>query len=516
MSLAASRPKPSLETGPAGVYIPSPWGNTYHHVTDNGVVIDEILGGGSAGPGKTVVLFRDPLFQMQREHQRCLLPRDHPHYIRWGESSGYALLLRRTTPMIEELWKMSFIIFPKWDPKAEPEARTMTWRFQSGYRYQFGHCNDVDDWMRYAGNAKTWIGYDELNQFEESQYENINMWLRTSDPVLMHDLRIRSASNPVFTKPKGENISVRDPNWVRRVFVDPHPAGNVIIREQKTYNGQTYTTRRLYLSARLTDNPDKAFQESYMRRLVKRPKHIQRALIEADWYVTPGGYFEKVWDPDIHVVDPFEVPLDWPRWRAMDWGYKTMGVVLWFAMDPDGNIYCIRELTFSEMTVSQVCEQIERIETAMGMWYAGRSMLSGVADTQIWEKRGDDGITKVEAFRRKGIVWQYATKERIDNAQAISSRLADHRNRATLPGLMIFRSCMRTIQYFPNILAEPDNPEMPMKGGMDHHFETMGYGVRYGERGASAIPHHDAARAAIDDRDYDDSAERGSDGYGGY
>lgn len=496
--------------------MPSQWGNTFHTVDDDGVCIDEILGGGSAGPGKTVVLFRDPLFQAEREHRRCLLPKDHPHHVKWGESVGYALLLRRTTPMIEELWRQSFIIFPKWDPMAKPDSKSMTWTFQSGYRYQFGHCNDVEDWTRYVGNAKTYLGFDELNHFEFEQYDNIKTWVRTSDPVLMYDLRIRSASNPVFTKPKGEKVHVSNPQWVRDYFVEPDPRGNVILREEYTYGGKTYINRKLYLPAKLTDNPDKDFQDSYMKKLVQRPRHVQRALIEADWYVTPGGYFEGHWDPDLHIIDPFHIPYDWPRWRAMDWGFKTLGVILWLAFDPDDNIIVYREFQFKGMNVDKVCDNVERIERDMGIWYGRKSLITGPADTQIWEKRGDDGESKYETFRRRGIDWVYATKERIDNAQAIVRRLDDHGNRSTQPGLMLFRSCQETLKYFPNIQAEPGNPEMPMKGGMDHHFETVGYAVRFGERGPEAIPHHEARKEEMERGPDRDTVNYGRDGYGGH
>ena len=97
-------------------YTASPWGNRFHFQRDEfGRVIDEVLGAGSSGPGKTTVLFRDPLFQMQREEDRQRLPRNHPHYVPRGESQGRALLLRRGTPMLRDLVVRGLPVFRKWN-----------------------------------------------------------------------------------------------------------------------------------------------------------------------------------------------------------------------------------------------------------------------------------------------------------------------------------------------------------------------------------------------------------------
>ena len=50
-----------------GEYKPSPWGTKFHALR-----VDEALGGGSAGPGKTTALIADPSEQIAVEHVRCL------------------------------------------------------------------------------------------------------------------------------------------------------------------------------------------------------------------------------------------------------------------------------------------------------------------------------------------------------------------------------------------------------------------------------------------------------------
>src|SRR5688572_31651895 len=91
------------------LYAPSPWAIRFHEAQ-----ADEILGGGSAGPGKSLTLLWDPIVnQAIVEHARCTgqfldrlspfladLCRKHP--IRPGQSEGHALSMRRTMPQLQE------------------------------------------------------------------------------------------------------------------------------------------------------------------------------------------------------------------------------------------------------------------------------------------------------------------------------------------------------------------------------------------------------------------------------
>ena len=51
-----------------------------------------------------------------------------------------------------------------------------------------------------------------------------------------------------------------------------------------------------------------------------------------------------MWDPARHVVAPFLPPAEWPRWRAMDWGYRRPFSIGWYALRPaDSRIVRYRE-----------------------------------------------------------------------------------------------------------------------------------------------------------------------------
>lgn len=50
------------------------------------------------------------------------------------------------------------------------------------------------------------------------------------------------------------------------------------------------------------------------------------------------------WDPAVHMVDRFEIPADWRRFRVIDFGFTNPFCCQWWAEDPDGRLFRYREL----------------------------------------------------------------------------------------------------------------------------------------------------------------------------
>lgn len=480
-------------------YDASTWGQQYHTRPER-----EVLGAGSAGPGKSLVLLMDPVDRILIDHWRCMGEVPSPYCdsrpdivnvvkrfpLKWGESPGWALHLRRAFPMLSQTIARSMRIFPHLDDHAHFDKKEFTWHFRSGYRLQFGHCLNPDDWQKYDSSQYDWIGYDELVQFNEEQFQNINTRLRSGDPVHRTMLKIRAMSNPVRKVESGINVATIDPQWVRKRFVDPHPEGNVVIRRKlkRLSDGSEVFRDRLYLPARLYDNPDAEFVKQYEEELLDKPPHIRQAMLFGNWYITVGSYYGDDWNPQIHTCQAFRIPTDWPQWRSMDWGYKSQGVVLWWAMDYDGNIFCHREFTFKGMDATQVAKEIQRIEKDMKIWDGGKSGVSGAADTNIWEDRKGTK-TIAQEFHEAGVDWLPANKKsRIGNASLFLGRLRDHKQHNTTPGIVFFRNCKNCIKTIPGIQANPHQVEEPMKGGDDHHHDAVLYSCAFAAHGAAGIP----------------------------
>lgn len=504
-------------------YQPSEWQQRFHDTTRQG--INEVLGAGSAGPGKTFCLVNDCNDQIIVEHERCSNPR-HRYHQAWGASTGWALHLRRTRLNLEQSIVLARKLFLGMDPGFQWNEQKATGTFSSGFKYQFGHCKDPNDWENFSSFNLTALFFDELTEFNEEQYDQICRRVRSSDPVLKLMLKIRSMSNPLMRRTVQSDFVVHDPNWVRRRFVDGKPEGNCVFKRKLTrQDGSIGWHKWLYMPAKLKDNPDKEFVKQYELNLLNSPPHIRAALLDGDWYVTVGSFFAKYWNARLHVCKPFKVPSNWRIFRSMDWGYKNPGCIHWGALDEDGTLFVVKEVRFQEKLDNEVAAIIKSVESdpngvfgACTLWDDKRdeSLITGVADTQLWEQRGDSGKNKASVFADNGVTWRPADKKsRQTNAQHVIKRLEDHDFGTKVPGLVIFETCPWIIKVLPAIQTSTHNTEEPADGGDDHPWDSLAYLCAFASKGKAAIP---ATREPKDEWDDDDAdsntARRGKHGYG--
>jgi hypothetical protein len=498
----------------SAIYTPSAWGEIFHALPH-----DEALGAGSAGPGKSLVLLHDSDAQIYMEMDR-VMNKEHPYPLVKGASTGATLHLRRTRPMLEETIIRAHQAFPVMDEGVRWDSQKTTFYFTSGYRYQFGHCKDPDDWQQYLSMQFSRIVYDELIQFDEEQYDQINTRLRSSDPVLRRMLGIRAMSNPMMRRLKGEDFSVKNPQWVRDKFVSKHPNGSVTYKKKfKTPRGEEFFRTWIYLRATLYDNPDKEFVANYERNLASARPHIRQALLYGNWFTTAGSFYGDEWNESLHVVRPFEVPAEWAWFRSMDWGFKNPGCIHWWALDYDNTLYCIRELTFQGKYDEDVAKMARLVEEDLGCWDGKRSLISGPADTQIWEQRGNRAKSIAQVFAENGMNWVQADKKghsRARNAGLVAGRLGTHGNGTIAPGLVFFDHCKKAIETIPSIQKAPyPHDEEPMDGGADHWHDSVCYAVAYASRGRLGVAKRMKKRNSWEADDENSPREdRGTYGYG--
>lgn len=467
-----------------------------------------------------MALIWEPLAQIITEHERATNP-DHVHPIRMGESRGWALYLRRTQPMLEQVLRLARLWFPQVDEGVRWEASKLQFVFSSGFTYQFGACHEKDDYEKYYSSEYTLIMFDELVQFLKGQYDHIRTRLRTSDPVLREMLKLRAMSNPMQRRQLGETFVLdEDPQWVKKRFVDPAPLGRVAItRRLKLRSGEVVSKTRMYLPATLYDNPDKDFIRQYETNLADMPAHIQNALRYGSWEITEGAFFGEEWNKDHNVCEPFEVPRSWRLARSCDWGYKKHGCIHYWGIDEEENLFGIRELYFKGKLVPEVVAECKKIEEKLGTWKDGKSTLSGPADTQLWEQKGDRLMSKAEEFQRLGMRWRQADKRsRARNAELVAKRLKDHKCGTTTAGLVFFRTCHQAIRVLPAMQVDPHEPEQPMKMDGDHPYDSTAYMCADVSRGASHLASRedeDGDGWGSEDDDEEQEEERGRSGYGG-
>lgn len=476
----------------------------------------------------SMVLLMDPVEQIWIENLRCeqsQVPDSFPsdvkslienNPINWNHSEAWILHLRRTLPRLTETINRSHRIFPQLDPKASYNEKHHTWTFSSGLKYEFGHCKDRTDYNNYLGKQYTYLGWDELVEFNKEQYDFISSRLRTGDPVLEHFLKNRSMSNPRLGGNKGEDIAIDDPAWVKRYFVDPWPEGNKTLRRKITrQDGTVEEVTRLYLPATLYDNPDPNFVRQYELQLMSRPKHIRDCYLYGKWDTIIGSHFGEDWNPTIHVCKPFKIPQDWPVFRAGDWGYSTNGNVGYYAQDPEGTLYKFYEYTFKKKTATEVAEALKAFEERNKLWDPNHgSKLYGPMDRQLWEERGSSFKTKYEEMVEVGIDWTKADqRSRETNCEVFTSRLRSHENFTRKPGIVFFENCRNSIQTIPALETDPTCLEVPKKGPNDHWYDETTYACQYAKQSGMSAPNYRDDDIVYEDEDGSMDGPRNSFGY---
>jgi len=74
-----------------------------------------------------------------------------------------------------------------------------------------------------------------------------------------------------------------------------------------------------FVQAKVDDNPYLA--STYIDNLDTLPDKLRKAYKNGDWNIFEGQVFEE-FNAEIHVCKPFEIPDNWTRLRAMDWGFN--------------------------------------------------------------------------------------------------------------------------------------------------------------------------------------------------
>lgn len=60
-------------------------------------------------------------------------------------------------------------------------------------------------------------------------------------------------------------------------------------------------------------------------------------------WVFYGGRVYNIFNEEAHVIEPFEIPRDWPVVRGIDFGHRDPFVTLWCAVGPEQELYFYKE-----------------------------------------------------------------------------------------------------------------------------------------------------------------------------
>ena len=413
----------------------------------------EVLYGGAAGGGKSYAMLADPLRFM-------------------GHPSFSGLLLRHTNEELRELVWKSQEMYPKIWPGIKWSERKMQWTAPSGARLWFSYLDRDDDVLRYQGQAFSWIGFDELTQWHTPfAWDYMRSRLRSTASDLPTYMR-------ATTNPGGPGHA-----WVKKMFIDPAAPGKAFhatdIESGKTLcyppnhskAGEPLFKRR-FIPAMLTDNPHLYDQGDYEAMLLSLPEHQRKQLLEGNWDVAEGAAFPE-FNRQIHVVEPFDIPRNWVKFRACDYGYGSYSAVVWIACSPDEQLIVYRELYVSKVLATDLADMVLELEENDG------NIKYGVLDSSCWHKRGDTGPSLAEQMILKGCRWRPSDRSagsRVSGKNELHRRLQVD-DYSEEPRLVFFNTCTNLIAQLPIIPLDKKNPEDIDTKSEDHLYDALRYGI---------------------------------------
>ena len=389
----------------------------------------DVLYGGAAGGGKSYAMLVDPLRYCHKPVHR-------------------ALILRRSMPELRELIDKSRELYPKAFPGCKFREVEKLWNFPSGAKIEFGFLERDADVYRYQGQAYSWIGFDEITHLPtEFGWNYLASRLRTTDPEIVPYLRCTA-------NPGGVGA-----HWVKKRYVDPY-------EPNKAFEGSDGLTRK-FIPARLDDNPYLAEDGRYEQMLKALPAVQRKQLLEGNWDITEGAAFAE-FDPDVHVIPPFQIPIGWERVKGIDYGYASESACVWAAIDPsDRTLIIYRELYQKNLTGVDLAQLITQMEIEDPF------SVGGVLDTAAWNRTGTTGPTVGETLVRAGHKLRRADKNRIQGKIQIHEYLKVQQSGR--PRIQLFNTCPNLIRELQSIPLDRSNPEDVDTHAQDHAYDALRY-----------------------------------------
>lgn len=380
--------------------------------------------GGARGGGKSYI----------SRIKMCLLALNYPGI--------QILLLRRTLAELREnhINQLQKILrtYEKDEKKriANYKESTKEFKFPNDSRIVLGYCDNENDVLQYQGQAYEVIVLEEATHFTEFQFQSLTESNRMSG-------NMKDNFNPrmYFTcNPGGVGHS-----WVKRLFID------------KDYKVTENPNDYKFIPSLVFEN--KYIMEhdpNYVKTLENLPEDRKKAMLYGNWDVFDGQYF-RCFDRSIHVIEPFVIPENWIRYRSIDYGLDMLACY-WFAIDPEGNEFCYKELYQSELIISEAAKRIIEVNGDDKIKYT-------YAPPDLWNRRNDTGKSAEEIFRKNGVVLTKSSNDRIQGWYDMQEHLKVVEKKDEQTGeikktskLKFFPNCKNAIRTIPQLQYDEKNP----------------------------------------------------------
>jgi len=461
-------------------------------------LVHEVLFHGTRGNGKSA----------------CLLMGFAQHVGKGWGAYWRGVILRRQYSALRDLINESEKVFPRLFPGATYNKSERTWTFPEGEQLIFQYIEKASQYeAKFHGQQFTYIGFDELTTWATDEiYEKLLSTLRTayqptSRQPLMPPKQVRAMTNPW-------GIGKR---WVKERFIDGKRNGE-IERTVKTLideddNTQEIEWKRCAIFGTIFENKYVDLEYKAWLKNIADPM-LREAWLYGNWEVVDDtAMFAKVWDRDVHILQPFEIPAAWKVDRAFDYGQSTPFCCLWTAeangeaITVGGKVFCPPKgslIICGEDYGTPLTPDGKQQKRDLGLFLsAGKigarlkarevklqttvlknhsRIAAGPADNQIFNgSQVDNGTapTVAKELAKEGITFTQSDKRagsRITSAQIMFERLQATVDRnPEKPHVYVFSGCKFLTRTIPDLYRDEDEPDSVAKGADDHSWDALAY-----------------------------------------
>ena len=267
---------------------------------------DIVIYGGAAGGGKSYALLLEGLRHI-----------NNPNF-------GAVIFRKNANQIMSEggLWDTASDIYPHANAKPSRNPRP-TWTFPSGAKVSFAHLEYEKDKLAWQGSQITYIGFDELTHFSQSQFFYMLSRNRSTCGVRPY---VRATTNPDVDSwvagfiewwidtDTGYPISERSGviRWMVRLNNKIYWANTPEELVDKTECEITDCKSVTFIASKLSDNKILMSKDpGYISNLKALPEVEKERLLNGNWKIKPaaGLYFKRT---QITIIDT--VPNDVVKW----------------------------------------------------------------------------------------------------------------------------------------------------------------------------------------------------------
>jgi len=303
------------------------------------------------------------------------------------------LIVRRTQ---ESLTKSALPTFENHVAEADIEAGAITWfggsgREAAGYRYDNGSAINVggmDKPDKILSTEYDIIYVQEANEISEESWGKLGTRLRNWK---MSYQQLMADCNPTYPT-----------HWLKELCNQGKCVELVSTHQENP---------RLY-NADGTETPQ---GKDYLQLLRETtPLVVKLRLYDGLWVAAEGIVFEG-WSDAVHLIAPFEIPQDWPRYWVVDFGFVNPFVCQWWAEDHDGRMFMYREIYRTKRLVEDHAkDMLAQVRDEDGSWTESRP------SKIICDHDAEDRAT---LKKHLGMGTHAARKDVSRGIQAVASRL---------------------------------------------------------------------------------------------